>query len=164
MKKDKDFRDACMACTYFNPDGKETLMDVNNRYGHPFKMPTLYRHMTVHQAEDIHMAEKLLEIRGIKSVNWQRQTRATKPDIDIKTVESTVEIVEGKKGKPTFEVALDEFIDVGRAKMDMGQIPISATNYIQAIKVKADIDKSNKDRKLDLLKGMFQGAAPKQDA
>jgi hypothetical protein len=164
MKKDRDFRDACLASTYFNPDGKETLMAVNNKYGHPFKMPTLYRHMTVHQAEDIRMSEKLAEIRGIQTPNWQRRTtRGQDKQIDVQAVENTVALVEGKNVKPSFEQALDEFIEVGRAKMSARDIPISAANYIAAIKVKADIEMRTKDRRLDLLKGMFQGAAPKND-
>lgn len=170
MKKDKMFREACMASTYFDPNGMETLLEVNNRYGQPFKMPTLYRHMSRHQADDIHISEKLAESRGIQSPNWQRRTRQTAhkslpvaPGLDKEAVENTVAIVEGSNAKPEFEQALDEFIQVGRAKMDLGQVPISASNYIQAIKVKADIEMRTKDRRLEMLRGMFTGAAPKHD-
>jgi hypothetical protein len=160
MKADKPFRDAVMASTYFNPDGMETLLAVNVRYGQPFKMPTFYKHMKMHQAEDIKISETLLEIKGIKSPNWQRNIDR-KPKVDIEAVENTVALVEGVNKTPDFEKALDDFIKVGRVKMDLGQIPISAANYIQAIKVKADIEMRTKDRRLEMLKGMFTGAAPK---
>jgi hypothetical protein len=170
MKTDKAFREAVMNCTYFNINGTETLLDVNNRYAQPFKMPTLYRHMQRHQADDIQISEKLASMNGVSTPNWQRRTRQTAhkelptvPGIDKEAVENTVAIVEGANTTPKFEKALDEFIAVGQAKMQIGQIPISAANYIQAIKVKADIEMRTKDRKLDMLKSMFAGAAPKQD-
>lgn len=158
-----------MASTYFNPDGTETLLQVNNRYGQPFKMPTLYRHMSRHQADDIHVSEELAKARGIESKNWQRRTVQTAhkvgpraPGLDKEVIENTVAVVEGN-ADPQFVQALDEFITVGRAKMGLGQVPISASNYIAAIKVKADIEMRTKDRKLDMLKTMFSGAAPKNE-
>jgi len=169
MKKDKAFREACMASTYFDPNGLESLLEVNNRYAQPFKMPTLYRHMSRHQQDDIDIAEKLAEANGIVSKNWQRKTRQTAhkslptaPGLDKEAIENTVAIVEGG-GKPDFEKALDKFIKVGEAKLELGQIPISAANLVQAIKVKADIEMRTKDRKLDMLKSMFVGVPPKHD-
>jgi lipopolysaccharide biosynthesis regulator YciM len=169
MKKDKPFREAVMQSTYFNLNGSETLLDVNNRYAQPFKMPTLYRHMQRHQAADIQISEKLAEAKGVSTPNWQRRTRQTAhkevpselAKIDMEAIDNTVAIIEGGRATSVHEQALDEFISIGRAKMDLGQVPISAANYIAAIKIKADIEKGNKDRKVDLLKNMFSGAAPK---
>jgi hypothetical protein len=167
MKKDKPFRDACMASTYFNPSGVETLLDVNNRYGQPFKLPTLYRHMTKHQAADIQISEKLLEVRGVKSPNWQRATtraRSNKPAevAPIETLENTVAVV-GDSTKSEAEIKVDEFLAIAEEKLKLGHIPISATNYTAALKIKADIEMRKKDRKLDMLKSMFAGAAPKHE-
>jgi hypothetical protein len=58
------------------------------------------------------------------------------------------------------ELGLDEIIHHGRNLLASGQMQVTAQHFISAIKVKADIEKSNKDRKLDLLKSMFTGAAP----
>lgn len=159
-----------MNSTYFNMNGTETLMDVNNRYAQPFKMPTFYRHMSRHQTADIHIAEKLAEAKGVSTPNWQRRTRQTAhkevpselKKVDMEAIDNTVALIEGRS-TTVHEQALDEFISIGRAKMDLGQVPISAANYIAAIKIKADIEMRTKDRKLDLLKNMFSGAAPKHD-
>lgn len=172
MKKDKAFREAVMNSTYFNINGVETLLDVNNRYAQPFKMPTLYRHMQRHQAADIQISEKMAEVKGISTPNWQRRTRQTAhkelpselKTIDKEAIDNTVAIIEGGKATSVHEQALDEFITIGRAKMDLNQIPISAANYIAAIKIKADIEMRTKDRKLDLLKNMFSGATPSSRA
>lgn len=159
MKKDKAFRDAVMYSTYLNPHGTETLVAVNNRYGQPFKMPTLYKHMLRHQTADIAVSEAMTEAKGIKSPNWQRKTTRT---LGVQeAVENTVKIVEGdKKEIAQVERALNAFIKAGEALVDTGNMPISAANYIAAIKVKADIEMRTKDRKLEALKAMFSGAAP----
>lgn len=161
MKKNKDFRAAVMYSTYFNPEGKETLQDVNNRYGQPFKMPTLYRHMLRHQASDIAVSEKIAEAKGIQTPNWQRRI-PRKPTAEVeKAVVNTVKIVEGG-GKPDFEKKLDAFIEAGNVVLGTGTMTISAANYLAAIKIKADIEMRTKDRKLEALKAMFSGAAPQE--
>jgi hypothetical protein len=117
--------------------------------------------MTKHQGEDILVAEEVARQRGLVSKNWQRAgIHKPKP---LQELENTISVVEGPM-TPKHEQALDAFIERGKAQLDLGQMNISAANYVQAIKVKADIDMRTKDRKLDMLKSMFAGAAPKQNA
>jgi hypothetical protein len=157
MKKDKPFREAIMFSSYFNPDSDESLLDVNNRYGQPFKMATLYRHMTRHQRADIQVSEQMAKARGVESKVWQRKDKAI-----AQAVQNTIAIVDGDSDLPSFEQKLDAFIEAGNVLVSSGQMPISASNYIAAIKIKADIEMRTKDRKLEALKTMFAGAAPKE--
>jgi hypothetical protein len=170
MKKTPDFREAVMRSSYLDPEGQETLLAVNARYGSPFKLPTLYRHMQKHQAEDIQKAEDAARVFGTETPNWQRRTvqavnyqpPATEPADATELLKNTEKAVEGDVvPRQQHEIALDDFIKLGRERVRKGEIVISASNYIAAIKVKADIERSTKDRRLEMLRTMFAGAAPK---
>lgn len=173
MKKHKDYRYACMRSTYFDPNGGESLLAVNERYGNPFKLPTLYRHMTRHQKVDIERAERLAKIAGEPSKVWQRQTGQSKhkreaEEVKLAKTESllanTVEVIEADvMPRQAYEVGLDQFIAMGADRLKHGEMSISAANYISAIKVKAEIERTTKDRRLEMLKNMFVGAAPKKE-
>lgn len=143
-------------------------MAVNERWSHPFKMPTLYRHMQLHQKRDIQRSERLAKIEGKESKVWQRNTikQAPKREEDVVTeiIESTEKVLESN-GIPNqkHEVVLDKFIAIGEDRLAHNEIPITATNLLKAIEIKAKIDQSTKDRKLDMLRSMFTGAAPKKE-
>lgn len=142
-----------MQSTYFDSKGEESLMAVNNRWKTGIKPNMLYKHMQTHQASDIAFAEASALITGEPSKVPQRK----KDDL-----ESTEALIEGPSMTPQaeYEVGLDEFIRMGAARLKSGGMSISAANYIQAIKTKADIERTQKDRRLELLKNMFSGAAP----
>jgi hypothetical protein len=162
MKKHPDYRKACLQSTYFNPNGRESLLAVNERWGYPVKQPTLYQHMKRHQKKDIDTAEELNRISGTQSAVWQRT--AGNRGLKKEELENTVEIVETTRtSDQEHEVGLDEFIAMGRAKLRTQDMSISAANYLTAIKIKAEIEKTTKDRRLELLRSMFTGAAPKED-
>lgn len=164
MKKHKDYRQALLRSTYFRPDGRESLLAVNERWGHPVKVQTLYRHMKRHQIKDIEASEALNKINGTESVVWQRTAgnRGLKKD-DKEVLTNTAEVIEAPVDTTqNHELGLDEFIKRGRASLAIGEMNISAANYIKAIKVKADIEKNTKDRRLEMLRSMFTGAAPKK--
>lgn len=55
------------------------------------------------------------------------------------------------------ELGLDEFIRSGRDKLLRGEMTITATNYLQAIKIKSDNEKNTKDRRLEMIKNFFSG-------
>lgn len=172
MKKHKDYRAACMRSTYFYPTGSESLKEVNERYGDPFKLPTLYRHMTRHQKKDIEIAENMVSVTGEPSKVWQRHTgqtahkRVEESRQLAKTEDilgTTVAVVEADVlPRQAYEIGLDEFIALGRDRLKHGDMAISASNYIAAIKTKAEIERTTKDRRLEMLKNMFVGAAPKE--
>lgn len=139
-----------MASTYFTPTGVETLSDVVYRYEVPLKLPAIYNHMKRHQWKDLQKAEEA-----------QAPKEVTLPSVLQPPI---VAAVEGEVvSTQDHEVGLDDFIRKGREKLMADQLPITATTYLQAIKIKADIDKNTKDRRLDAVKSLFKGAAPKQD-
>lgn len=137
---------------------------VNERWGFPVKDQTLYRHMKRHQIKDIERSETLLKIQGKESAVWQRTAgnRSIKKN-PKEIIETTEKVIEGTPGRQAHEIGLDEFIEVGRAKLKIGDMNISAANYVTAIKIKAEIESKTKDRRLEMLRSMFSGAAPKQD-
>lgn len=174
MKKHKDFKHDIMHSTYIDPKGTENLYEVNERYGTPIKPVTLYRHMQVHQKRDIDTAERLAQITGEESKNWQRRTvrsvnklpKQKKSKIDKAVLENTVAVVEEVKLTATqaHEIGLDAFIAMGTDRLKHKEMSISASNYLAAIKIKAEIERTTKDRRLEMLRSMFAGAAPKQGA
>lgn len=165
MKKNQDFRNACLRSTYFDPNGRESLLAVYNRWTPPFKQPTLYKHMERHQKKDIERGEALAKLKGTESAVWQRTAgnRGLKKD-DKEILDNTTQIIEAPVTmQQKHEIGLDEFIEMGRAKLKIGDMNISAANYISAIKVKAEIERTTKDRRLETLRAMFAGAAPKKN-
>jgi hypothetical protein len=173
MKKNPDFKRACLQSTYFDPNGRESLMTVNERWGYPFKMPTMYRHMQRHQVQDIQRAEAFAKIEGKESKVWQRSTSQTLHKREAKEKElekvdelldNTVKVIEGEvlPSRQKHEVALDKFIALGEEEMRQGKLSITSSHLLNAIKIKADIEMRTKDRRLEMLKNMFTGAAPQK--
>lgn len=170
MRRNPDFREAVMKSSYIDPEGQESLLSVNAKFGSVFKSATLYKHMRMHQAEDIERGEEAARLFSIPNPNWQRHTSNSNSPTVIpneptevrELLDSTEKAVEGDViPRMQHEVALDDFIKLGREKVRKGEMLISAANYIAAIKVKTDIERSTKDRRLEMLKTMFAGAAPK---
>jgi hypothetical protein len=140
MKAHGDFRLAVLNSNMFNRKNPETLPQVMYRYNiTQFSRPALYQHIKKHMQVELAKDEPPVIISGIP-----------------------IDVV-GADIKP-HEIGLDHFIKLGTEKLKRGEMPITASNYLQAIKTKADIDKSNKDRKVDVLKSMFAGAAPSGSA
>jgi hypothetical protein len=129
--------------------------------------------MSRHQKNDIERSERLAELAGEPSKVWQRKTVLTgskqleklKEEQSIQEVlGNTVSVVEADvESRLPHEIALDEFIAIGRDKLKHNDMAISAANLIAAVKTKADIERTTKDRRLEMLKSMFAGAAPKTD-
>lgn len=141
MKKHPDFRAQVQHSSYLRPDGNESLQEVVRRWGDPFGMPLMYAHMKRHQLKDIIKAEQLLPVQ----------------DIPLEIFENPV------KSDTPHEQGLDEFIAKGRQMLADGKLPLTASAVLKAISIKADIEKSTKDRRLDVfktMKGAFNG--PKQ--
>lgn len=160
MKKNKDFKIACMQSTYFNPDGAATLTDVNLSFNEPFKLPALYQHFKRHQKAAVLRAQQKAKATGsrLSSHAVIKQTKAAEAARIAALVEGEV------SSTGAHERGLDAFIAAGRAKLDVGEMSITAATFLQAIKVKAEIEKSTKDRRMDAVKTLFKGAAPKTEA
>lgn len=130
-----DFRLAVLNSNMFNRKNPETLPQVMYRYNvSAFKLATLRQHIRRHMQVELAKDDPVI-ISGIP-----------------------IDVV-GQDLKP-HEIGLDHFIKLGTEKLKRGEMPITASNYLQAIKTKAEIEKSTKDRKADIFKAMFTGAAP----
>lgn len=149
MKKSKDFRMRINASKYFNPHGTEAVMDVVRAHGSLFPKDQVYRHLRTHQSE------------GKAVVPTQVIDGKLVVDSRFK---GTLEVVEGIPDNSTsnHELGLDDFIKKGRQQLAAGQLQITAGTFLNAIKIKADIEKGTKDRRMEALKAMFAGAAPKK--
>lgn len=137
-----------MQSTYFEPQGSESLSNVNHAFGDPFGISLIYAHMKRHQAKDLIKAAKKFDGNGNLIIDNR--------------FPATIEVVEADSNSTTnHELGLDDFIAEGRNKLARRELAISATTFLQAIKIKADIEKSTKDRRLDAMKSMFGGAGGK---
>lgn len=116
-------------------------------------MPNMYSHFKRHQPKDV--AKKIEDEKDALHRDMKKGLVKLPPQY----VSGIPLAVLGDDVKP-HEVGLDEFIKLGREKLNRGEMPINAATYLQAIKTKADIDKANKDRGVDVFKTMFKGAAP----
>lgn len=143
MRKNPPFRLRCMQSKYFNPAGHESLAAVVHDFGDPFPLATMYMHMWRHQESDIQRARK-------KFKEIEHPHSSSKP--------TPVDVVEGDVvSKAEHEKTLDEFIFEGRQKLLRRELPITATTLLAAIKIRSDIDKTTKDRRLDMIKSFFAG-------
>lgn len=148
MKKNKEFRFQIFNSSYFNPEGKSGPMQVVHAYGDPFIEVTLYACLQRHHGKNrIRAAAKVVDGQVVVDSRFK----------------STVEVVEQiATGSVTnHELGLDDFIQQGRDKLARNELQITATTFLQAIKTKMDNDAKTKDRRADMLQGLFKGAAPK---
>lgn len=148
MKKNTQFRFKIFNSSYFNPESTRGPMRVNKEYGNPFSYGNLYRCLKVHH--------------GAQLINPTVQVVDGHLVIDNR-LKPAYEIVEGiPPGSVTnHELGLDDFIAKGREKLARGELQITASTFLTAIKTKMDNDAKTKDRRADMLQGLFKGAAPK---
>lgn len=149
MKRNKDFRFLIFDSSYFNPESKTSPQKINRSYGEQFKQVTLLACLRKHHKGAVNRAPS-------KIVNGQLV-------IDSR-MKPTFEVIEMPTGSTTnHELGLDDFIAKGRDKLARGELQLTATTFLQAIKIKMDNDAKTKDRRVDMLQGLFKGAAPKQE-
>lgn len=135
MKRNPTFKSQVMESNYFDPQGSETLAEAVHRWGDPFSMPTIYSHMRRHQSKDTRAIDIVAPVEAVP-----------------------IEAIEGDVVSLTpHERGLDEIITKGRNMVAKGEIKITAQALLTAIKTKAEIERSTKDRRLDMVK-MFSGA------
>lgn len=115
---------------------------VVHDFGDPFPMSNIYIHMMRHQESDIQRA----------------RTRFKEVEHPQNKMIKAAGAVEGQVlAAAPHEVTLDEFIREGRALLLRNELSITATTLLQAIKIRADVDKTTKDRRLDMIKNFFAG-------
>jgi hypothetical protein len=164
MRRNRDFGVALLLSSYFQPKGKESLPEVLKRFGSPWPLISLYSHCQRHMRDNLPRWMKSYDL--VEKKNWEKALEHTRIATAEKKelIENTLEVINKTSTSTTpHEQSLDDFITKGAEMVKEGKINITATTYIQAIRAKADIEKSNKDRRLDAMKAMFTGAAPKSN-
>lgn len=147
MKKYKAYCQEVFNSTYFDKTEQLTLPSVMAKYSCTIPRQTVYNCLKRHHAAFLNRPATRVNSKGEVVVDSRFAATETILDTPTGLVKN-------------HELGLDEFINKGRDMVARGEIAITAANYITAIRIKSEIDKSNKDRKLDLLKSMFSGAAP----
>jgi len=137
MKRNPGFRLACMQSSYFKPEGTKSLAQVVHEWGDPFGVQLLYQHVRNHQPNDLLRARKEYQ------------------EVENKKLGITTAVEGQVVAEATHEKNLDEFIKQGHEKVLRGEMTISATTYLTALKIRADIDKNTKDRRLEAAKAFF---------
>ena len=138
------FRLRCMQSRYFVPGAKESLTRVVHDFGDPFSLPSIYTHMRRHQISDLQKArERFREIEHPHTGLAIKAAGAVEGDV---------------VSKSNHEIALDELIVEGREKLLRKELPITATTFLTAIKIRSDIDKNTKDRRMEMVKSFFTGS------
>lgn len=159
MKKKPDFRLRVMQSTYFNPEGHESLAGVIAAFGMPFSLQLAYAHVQRHQPADRErMVKQRLEAEALKAIDRLPNSSKVAGKVQIAAaVESEV------VSNTAHERGLDMFIQQGHEMLLRKEMPITATNFLAAIKTKADIEKNTKDRRMDMIKAFFTGGGQKED-
>lgn len=156
MRQHRAFSEAVLVSTYFNKHGEYAITEVLKDFHDPFPAINFYQHAARHMKPNLE--------------HWRRVFKVLPPSAMVKKklqakdlVKQTMEVIdEPTLSQAAHEQALDEFIAKGREKLDYGNLPITATTFIQAIKTKAEMENKTKDRRYDALKQLFAGAAPKE--
>lgn len=168
MQANPAFKARLMQCSYFDPNGIESLPTVLHDWAEPFTAQTCYRHIERHQPEDrvkalIRFKEDEIDRRGQSP--WKgKSPKYRGPRVPTATPLDAKELLEGEiVPEGNHERVLDSFIAKAEEKMKSGAMAITATNMLNAIKIKADIQKSAKDRRMDMIKSFFIGGGQKNE-
>lgn len=136
-RRSKKFKERIYLSNYYVVGG-EALDFILEDIGVPFNRASLYRHMKLH-CPPKPTIEKALA-RGM-----------------VETIVSPLQLEMVGEGH---ERALNTIIIEGDKLIRRGKLPITTTNLITAIQAKVSIEKSNKDRKVEMMKALMMGAAP----
>jgi hypothetical protein len=126
-------------------------MKVNKQYGSPFKQAMLYSCLRTHHHQEIVRPPTHIDEKGQVILD-----NRYKPTFEV--IES---IPTGSTSN--HELGLDDFIAKGRVMLAKGELRITASTFLTAVKTKMDNEARTKDRRADMLQGLFKGAAPKRD-
>lgn len=157
LKKHQDLKLALMNSSYFNADGVESVPQVLARYNVSIPLTNMYTHFKRHQAKDLENRRLQVALKQVEDAREHKQLiKRTEGPVAIQGV--PIDVL-GDDYKPEHVLGLEEFIKAGREKMRRGEMPFTASNYLQAIKIHSEIDKAKQDSKVDVFKTMFAGAS-----
>jgi hypothetical protein len=139
-KRNPEIRKQILESTFFEPQGKESLMAVWKRWGLPFSEATIYSHMRRHRTKPTQEIELAAPVNAVP----------------IQELEPLV------VSASAHERGLDEIIAQGRNMIRSGELKITTQALLTAIKTKSEIEKSKKDQGLEAMKlmaGAFGGVS-----
>lgn len=139
-----------LATDWFDPRSPERSVDFFRRTAPPMPYLAFHRHLQNHTTISKKRAEVARNLHATGRIDNRK---------DIIPFEIG-DVVDGKAAD--HEQALNDTIRKFHTAVRNNKIPLTLTGGLQAIKIKADIDRSNKDRKIDLVK-LFSGM-DKKDA
>lgn len=156
MKKDKKFRERIYKSTYFFPDSHENIVDILDDYGGPLSVSMVYRHLKDHKfAQLLPDRKKAISEKRIQNETKDQATELAKAVIGGEMIEKTL------LDKQQHIQALDTYISQFRDEVLKGKVKITAANGLAAIKIRADIEKGQKDRTKDIIASLIMAGAPK---
>lgn len=138
-KEHKGFRQALLQSNYFNVNSLDSIIDVMWKFQCPLKVINVQKHCLNHLKP---MVEKTVEAKVAQALSLGKKTAQ--------------EVLQGEVVAPEsdtyHEQVLDDVIKKSHQLLKEDKIKIDADVMLKALKIKADIEKSKKDRKLDALK------------
>jgi len=134
---DKELYKRIANSSYFNPNGKESLIAIQREYKAFFAPEIIYRHVRKHQTYD-----------GTESI--KRSTTA----IDRIAKQ---EIAKSQPIKPV-EV-WDEVLELAKQEMAEGKIKLNAGHLLKAAKDKSDFEFKKKDQEMKLAEMIYHFAS-----
>jgi hypothetical protein len=140
MQKKPAYTQRIFNSHYFDKQQVETIPQIFDLFKPPMNVQTAYNCLKKHHATKALTPAVKVDDKGNLIVDQRFST--------------TTEIIEGT-GVANHELGLDDFIRDGRAALRRGEMQITATNFLQAIKIKSDIEKSTKDRRMEMIKSFF---------
>lgn len=141
MKRYKGYTHEVFNSKYFDKQAELTLPQVMIKYNVTISQQTVYSCLKKHFP----------------------QFNAKIAPLLAQTYQNTITLIEGNENDKPHEQVLDEFISRGRSMIRSGEMIITAPTLIQAINTKANIEKSQKDRKLEMIKAFFAGKDADED-
>jgi hypothetical protein len=159
MKKDKEFKRRFYTSTYFDAQGRETLRQVSEAY-HPFvSEDSIYNHARKHGTWSPRGTP-----RNGESINdFNTRSRETKKALStLKKVAPEIllegDIVDLTPKEDSWEDGLDELLKQGTQDLKSGKMKINASQYVTALKIKADREAAKGSGMSEFLSAMAAAA------
>lgn len=140
---------------FHRQDGDETLGDIANEFG--FSTKSIYNHAKKHIRPSETEGKK--EIRVAKKViDFQAQAQK---ELELQLDKQTIDEIEAR---PAEIIGMDELIAQGVEEIRKGNMKLTATQFIAAVKVKTDWAAKQQSNKVEILRTIasFRSGSKKQ--
>lgn len=144
----KKFHEDLLNSTYFDQNSVEGIPQIVKRW--KVQKSLGYRNVMTHVARHLAPVKRYNDEKALEIVT-QEERQPLPVNLQI------------EDGETAYVRALDDVISEFHTKVKEGKIKLTAQSGLQAIKIKADIETKNKDRKLDFLKAFSAMGQKKQN-